>query len=256
MDILTKFNKQLTSIGIKKGDKIVLVLDFLKFHLVAKKNKKNVTTDDIINILIKAVGKSGTIVLNTFSWDFIKKKKFDYKFTKSIGGSLSNRSLERHEFKRTLHPIYSFSVYGQDQKKMCKIEEMDSFSYSSAFGYMIKNNFKYLSVGVPLNSGFAFVHVAEQEAKVEYRYKKKFSGAYLDQSGKMVKKTCSMFVRNTKVSRGTRSTDSFYNYLLNKRIAKKKMFFDIEMNVFDLMNVHDLMLRDLKSKRKFIISLN
>ena len=34
------------------------------------------------------------------------------------------------------------------------------------------------------------------------------------------------------------------------------MFFDIEMNVFDLMNVHDLMLRDLKSKRKFIISLN
>ena len=52
---------------------------------------------------------------------------------------------------------------------------MDSFSYSSAFGYMIKNNFKYLSVGVPLNSGFAFVHVAEQEAKVEYRYKKKFS---------------------------------------------------------------------------------
>ena len=64
-----------------------------------------------------------------------------------------------------------------------------------------------------------------------------------------------MFVRNTKVSRGTRSTDSFYNYLLNKRIAKK-MFFDIEMNVFDLMNVHDLMVRDLKSKRKFIISLN
>ena len=53
-----------------------------------------------------------------------------------------------------------------------------------------KNNFKYLSVGVPLNSGFAFVHVAEQEAKVEYRYKKYFSGQY----NRLVteNKTCSM----------------------------------------------------------------
>jgi aminoglycoside 3-N-acetyltransferase len=256
MDVLTKFNNELINIGIKKGDKIVLVLDFLKFYLVAKKNKKIVTADDIINILIKAVGETGTIVFNAFCWDFIKKKKFDYKFSKSIGGSLSNRSLERMEFKRTLHPIYSFSVYGKDQNKMCEINEMDSFSNSSTFGYMIKNNFKYLSVGVPLNSGFAFVHVAEQEAKVEYRYKKKFSGTYIDQSGKILKKTCSMFVRNMKVSKGTRSTNLFYNHLVNERIAKKKMFFNIEMNLFDLSDVHDLMLKDLKSNRKFIKSLN
>ena len=60
-------------------------------------------------------------------------------------------------------------------------------------------------------------------------------------------------VRNTNISKIITckfNSDSFYNYLLNKRIAKK-MFFDIEMNVFDLMNVHDLMLRDLKIKRKF-----
>ena len=38
MDVLFKFKQQLIKIGIKKGDKIVLVLDFLKFYLFAKKN--------------------------------------------------------------------------------------------------------------------------------------------------------------------------------------------------------------------------
>ncbi len=255
MDVLYEFKKQLIKIGIKKGDKIVLVLDFLKFYLVAKKNKKKIITDDLINIFVDLVGDTGTLVFNTFSWDFIKKKKFDYKQTKSIGGSLSNRSLLRHDFKRTKHPIYSFSVFGKHQKKMCKINSTDSFGSSSVFVYMIKNNFKYLSVGVPLNSGFAFVHVAEQEAKVEYRYKKYFSGQYINHFGESENKTCSMFVRNTKLSKGTRSTKMFYNYLVDKKVAKKKIFYELDVNIFDLMKVHKLMIKDLKSKRQFITNL-
>ena len=74
MDVLYKFKQQLIKIGIKKGDKIVLVLDFLKFYLFAKKNKEKIITDDLINIFVDLVGDTGTLVFNTFSWDFIKKK--------------------------------------------------------------------------------------------------------------------------------------------------------------------------------------
>ena len=54
--------------------------------------------------------------------------------------------------------------------------------------------------------GFAFVHVAEQEAKLSIGIKI-FSGQYINRFGVTENKTCSMFVRNTK-HKGTRSTKS------------------------------------------------
>ncbi len=256
MKTLSLFKKHFQKLDIKKGDKIVLVLDFLQLFLIAKKNKEKILPDQIIDLIIEIIGKKGTLAFNSFSWDFLKKNYYNYKKTKSIGGALSNRSLSRKDFKRTLHPIYSFSVYGKDSEKICKIRSMDSFGLSSVFGYMIKNDYKYVSVGVPLNSGFAFVHVAEQEANVEYRYLKKFSGTYIDKRGKKTKKTCSMFVRKMNLSKGTRSTKLFYNYLIKNNLAKKNNLGKIKMYSFHLLNVFKIMLRDLKSKRKFVISID
>ena len=252
---LSFIKTKLKKLGIKKGDKIVFVLDFLKLSLFAKKNKEKIIPDEIIDLVITIIGKEGTLVFNSFCWDFIKKNYYDYSKSKSIGGALSNRSLERNDFVRTQHPIYSFSVYGKDSKKMKNIKSIDSFGSSSVFGYMVKNNFKYIGVGVELNSGFAFVHVAEQKAKVEYRYIKKFYGIFIDENNKSLKKESTMFVRKINLSKGTRSKKSFYNLLLRKKILKENYIENLKIYSFDLLKVFNIMVRDLKTKRKYIISL-
>ena len=138
---------------------------------------------------------------------------------------------------------------------MKKIKSIDSFNLSSAFGYMLKNGFKYVGVGVELNSGFAFVHVAEQKAKVEYRYIKKFYGIFVDENNKNIKKETTMFVRKANLSNGTRSKRSFFNFLLKKKIIKENYIENFKIYSFDLLKVFNIMVKDLKTKRKYIISL-
>ena len=117
-ETLKKLNSALDKLNIKKGDKIIVVADFLKIFLLDRENNHKITSDDIINCLIKKIGKQGTLVFNTFSWDFITKGNYDYKKTLSLSGTISNQSLKRKEFTRTYHPIYSFSVFGNQKKKL------------------------------------------------------------------------------------------------------------------------------------------
>ena len=128
---------------------------------------------------------------------------------------------------------------------------MDSFGKESAFYYMIMNDFKYLGIGVDLNSGFAFVHVAEQEAEVEYRFIKKFSGNYTDSKEKNSVVDCTMFVRDKNLSTGTRF-NGFYEHLIKKNYLIDTKIKNLSLYSFNLLDIHKLMVIDLKNDREYI----
>ena len=57
--------------------------------------------DNFIDLLIKTIGKNGTLIFYSFNWNFFEGKIFDYKQTKSFSGAFSNAALKRKEFKRS-----------------------------------------------------------------------------------------------------------------------------------------------------------
>ena len=149
--------------GLRSGDKIIVTSDALKLLIYLKKNKIKYTLNNLIDDLIKIVGKKGNILFPTFNWDFCKGKSFNYNNTRSMTGSLSNVALKRPDFKRSKNPIYSFAVWGNNQFKICNLNHQSCFGLSSPFGYLIKNNAKNLCIGMNYRDGFTFVHVAEEK---------------------------------------------------------------------------------------------
>ena len=62
----------LIKLGLKKGDKILVSSDVLKFLVYLKKRQINYNLNDLINDLIEIVTKNGNIIFPTFNWDFWK----------------------------------------------------------------------------------------------------------------------------------------------------------------------------------------
>ena len=87
------FCKILYKLGIKEKDKLLVSSNILNLVL-SKKNKIN--PEQIIDILKKIVTPNGTLMFPTYNWEFCKKKKFNYKKTKSLTGALSNLSLKKN----------------------------------------------------------------------------------------------------------------------------------------------------------------
>ena len=90
----------------------------LNLSIIHKKLGRTFFPDEIINQIQSVIGKNGTLLINSFNWDFCKGIDFDPKNTPSKTGALSNIALKRKDFMRTKNPIYSFLVSGKDQKNL------------------------------------------------------------------------------------------------------------------------------------------
>ena len=61
-------------------------------------------------------------------------------------------------------------------------------SVKTSIGYLINNRGKYLFIDIDYKkTGFVLVHVAEQEAGVNYRYLKTFKGNVISENKKIKK---------------------------------------------------------------------
>ena len=253
------FKSIFKKINIKKGDIVVVASDLLKILILYKNINIKFEPNKLINELILAVGKKGTILLNSFSWEFCKKKKFHYMNKISHSGSLSNIVLKRKDFVRTQNPIYSFLVKGNLQNKIVKMKHENCFSLNSPFGYLIKNNAKQLFIDVDYKlSGFALVHVAEQTAKVNYRYLKTFKGSYFHNNFKSKFFKTKMLVRKKNMILKTYLDKKMDGTLKKNKSLFEKKFSDINFSLINMNKAYKIMLEDLMNKRKLVktIKLN
>lgn len=244
----------LRKIGIKKGDTIVLASSMLNLSIIHKNLKKIFEPNQIINQIQSAIGNNGTLLINCFNWDFCKGIDFDSNKTHSRTGTLSNISIKRKDFKRTKNPIYSFMVSGKNKNKICEIEHDNCFSKNSPFGYLIKNNAKYLFIDIDYKkAGFVLVHVAEQEVGVDYRYFKKFKGNVILGNKKM-KKTVKMYVKKLKLQIGTTISKKMDEKLYKNNALKKIYFEKIPISLIDIKKSYKIMLDDLKKNKELVIT--
>ena len=248
----TKLKNYLDSIKIKKGDKILLSSDILRILVNLKKEKNSLDPNTIIDTLIEKIGKEGTLLVPMYNWDFCEGLDFHYRKTKSRVGSLGNICIKRTDFKRSKNPIYSFAVFGKDQKKICELQHKSCFGLDSPFGYLIKNKGKNIFIGIDYKKAFSFAHVAEEAAGVEYRYFKNFKGVYIDSVENKKIETYKMYVRKTDLVKSTLIRDSFDNILIKNNAYIKSFFNKIYFSSVDIYNTHHIMVEDIKKNRHFV----
>lgn len=191
------YEELLEPLDIQLGDVIMVSSDVRKLMLQCRRQKKKFDINACIDAFLARLGSEGTLLFPTYNWDFCNGVVFDYKNTVGKTGSLGNVALQRADFRRTRHPLYSFAVWGKDQKMLCEKEYSSSFGAESIFAYLYEVKAKNVVFDVEIGHCCTFAHfVEETSGLVSYRYKKKFTAPYIDESGNERESTYEMFVRD------------------------------------------------------------
>ena len=238
-------------IGISDGDKIFVSSDIKKLAFACYSNRESFNTDLFIDSLIDAVGENGTLVFPTYNWGFCKGDTFDYLKTKSKVGSLTNAALKRMDFRRTMHPIYSFAVRGKDAEALCALNNKSSFGADSPFAYFYEKGFKNLFIDVDYKNSATFVHYCEEKNGVSYRFIKDFTADYIDETGASEHRTYSMYVRPLDVD-VTVTINPMHEVFLVNGAVEEYIINSILFKILDMRKAYNLVEQDIlhnKSKR-------
>lgn len=241
-----EFINSLKTLGIKSGDILYIASDFTSLlgQIVSKYGVESLDTklNELVDNLQSFLGKNSTILVPIFSWEFNKGKEFDIKHTKGSTGAFANWILvNRNDFLRSKHPMYSFMLWGKDAKTIAKMDNLDAFGAFSPFGYMHKNDAKMVFFDIPVQKGITFVHYVEESLQVPYRYFKRFCGEYVDENGVKSKKSYVMYVRDLAIQSHEYLSDEFFE---SKGILSKADFDKHSIKIISCKNAFNVMQDD------------
>ncbi len=190
------YKELISDIGIEKGDIIDVASALRDFSQYCRSHELIFDANHLLDTLIEAVGAEGTVMIRAFTWDFCKQIPFDILHSPSQVGTLGNVAMERQDFKRTQHPMYSWLVWGKYKEDLCNLNNICAFGMETPFDFLYQNNAKMVRIGNTKEWGLTQRHHAEKLAEVRYRYEKVFEGEYIDSNGMSSIKKYSMYVKN------------------------------------------------------------
>lgn len=197
MDVYCSYKNIMKHIdSIQKGDIVYVISDIVRLARSAMEHNEDFDLDVLLDTITDKVGKSGTVLVPAFNWDFCKGKTFDYKKSPSMTGILGNAAIKRKDFIRTKHPIYSFCVWGADRDLLFERDPEDSFGEGTIFEYLVEKSAKAFVIDLPSMEGISVLHYIEQKVGVPFRFHKTFTAGYIDWNQEEKIKSCSMYVRN------------------------------------------------------------
>lgn len=236
--------------GFQKGDVVFVSSDVKRMSIYElKHHNQRLDLNKFIDSIIQQIGPEGTLLFPVYNWGFCKGETFNYRTTKGTTGSLGNAALERQDFKRTKHPIYSFAVWGKDQDYLCSLDNHDSFEENSPFGYLNRVHAKNLVINVDLTHCYTFnIYLQQKSGMAEYRYIKPFSAHYVDEDGTETERCYSMFVRDYELNMET-DYAPIQEQFIKDGVAKEYWFNGIHFMVIDMHKTVEPVLDDIKNNR-------
>lgn len=233
-------------LGIKKGDKIFVSSAVKELLKICRDNGETPDLNELIDAFIDAVGTEGTLIFPTYNWSFCGGVTFDYNNTLSQVGALSQTALNRKDFKRTKHPIYSFAVWGEDQELLCNMENKSAFSADSPFSYFRDNNVKNIIINVKFASSFTFVHYVEEQLQefVPHRYMKNFRADYIDEMGTCSSRVYQMLVRSYWYD-VTEEVDLYEEEFIEKGAQKNIYINGLKYAIIDFSKAYPIIANDI-----------
>ena len=248
-DLTLGFPDIIKKLDIFKGDTLLVSSDVSRlFYIEYQRTGELPNLDLLVDALKEAVGEDGTLIFPTFTWDFCKRLPFNIRESPCKTGSLSNVTLNRLDFKRTKHPIYSFTVWGKDTDYLCSMENVASFGEGTPFEYFVEHRAKNLLIDVTLTQGYTFVHHCEQVGKASYRFHKKFKSEYVDCDGNHSVREYTMFVRKLALNPLEDFTEMENNFL-TKGIERRIIINGINFSIVNMSASFPLILEDVVNNR-------
>lgn len=141
--------------------------------------------ETVVTALLDAVGETGTVIMPSFNWDYFRapEKVIDLSHTPSRMGIISELFRRRTDVKRTANLFHPLCVRGRFQDEILACDMFDTWGEASPYGFMVRNGFKILLMGVDLNR-CAILHYCEQRAGAHYREPVIYQGLIIDEDGK------------------------------------------------------------------------
>ena len=171
----------LLNLGVKRGDCLFIHSALRALGRFTPARKLN-GLEAILEVLKECVGETGTLAVPTFNFAFCKGEIIDIQKVPGDGmGALSEYIRQHNDSLRTYHPFHSISVIGKNADYIFKSKGYSEFSEGSFFDALLKTRCKILFYGVDFVE--TFVHLAEERAKVPYRFWKTFHGEVIDNGG-------------------------------------------------------------------------
>lgn len=220
---LKEIRESLCKLNIKKKDIVYVTGNLVSF---GKPNFDiNFLPEVFFNEIYRLVGKEGTIMFPSHTFDIVRTNKtFKPYKTLCISGSFSNYIIGNKKFYRQVHPYASIAGIGKYAKYLCEYKKNDVYGPNCPFEKLIKNNAKFVSLGMKINKNCTQVHFLEKEFKVKYRFEKYFYHKILLKN-KIIKKKFSMFVLKDEYRNIIRDENKLIikNFLNHYKIKKSKL---------------------------------
>lgn len=236
----------LKSLGIKNGDTICIHSQL--FGLGIPKLSKELFMDLLVKIFKYIVGENGTIIMPTFSYSFCKNEIFDINNTPSTVGVLTEYFRNLPNVSRTMHPIFSFAVYGKKRNEFMNTG-LDAFSKDSVYGKMLNNNDKIIMFGAP--KGYTFYYLAEQYVGVKHRFFKYFEGIVKNGTDEINLKV-PYYVRHLDM-KSEEDENKVNNYLNNSNIQKTIKIAKGSISAFNCKDMFESCVNKLKEDDKYFL---
>ena len=238
----------LQKLGMRKEDVVYIASDITPLVLDYFKRTGERGTDAFLerftSAICEMIGDGGTILVPVFTWDFCSGKEFCYERTKGRTGSFGNWLMaNRRDFKRTLHPMYSFMVCGKDREELVEMHNMNAWGMDSPFYYLHKKHAKMLMINVDDAQCNTFEHYVEEAIHVPYRYYKDFVGNYT-KDGMTRRRIFRMFVRDLAYPSIQTSGEKLYE---KEHVIRKKDFMGNMFRVLDLAASYRIVAEDFFS---------
>ena len=263
LKILSKkflFNN-LKKLGIKKSDTIYLGLDLKNFYipfLEILNKDPNLFNKTILNKIFYENLKeyflpNGTIILQAFTWSFIKEKKFHPRLNSPDIGSFEKYVFNKPGIARSSHPTNSIIVFGKNKNLVSKNHGLYSFGANSPFEKFKDLNVKFVNIGVPLEDSCTYLHHLEHVNGTNHRFNKLINGKVFV-NDRYLTKNFYILVKYKNISTTVnRDEKKFFDYL---RKIKKLKLLNVNQVLFSSINckdVYNIGLRFLKNDSTYFM---
>ena len=216
---------------LNSNDNIWMSIDLVSIISILNIRKKD-EIEETLEIIYYFIENFSTNVNNllipSFCFEFPDKKRFDTQFSKPQLGSLPSYLFKKNYEYRTLHPFYSFYVFGNNKSDLIfKSQKLtDSVGENSIFNYINLNKYKLITIGHHYASALSSIHQCEYSLGVEYRSKIYFNGILIDKDRNISKNgNFNFYARNREICDFSGLTINGAKQLKNSNISSQYLFF-------------------------------
>ena len=155
-----------------------------------------------------------TLCVPTFTFSFCNGEAYDSARSKTRMGALNEFIRRRPEAVRSVDPLMSVAVIGEDLDLAQNLGH-ESIGTDSTFDKLSRRTgVKFLFMGVSVGDCLTYMHYLEWVAGVPYRYDREFTGT-ITHAGRTYEDTYKLFVRYNNVQPNKASYD--YEQLMADR---------------------------------------